>query len=424
MALFGKNANETAFVGGKKHWVDVIKNTGPGDLLIWRQPEEDFNTNSTVVVMPGEEAIFIKGGNIEQTFDSGTYKLSTENYPFISRLRNMFSGGISTFNCVVYFVRKSHSRELLWGTTSPLKVRDKVLGVSTEICSRGAYKIEVDNPVTLLRKLLGNNVNVLLQEELELYFSNEFQSKIRAVLTRALNERTTEFIGIESEVDEYSQILSPQLAPMFDDYGLRLVSFSISALEISDDELRQRYEDLQMKQREMIQTAQAQAGVTQIESQAAAFARRQEGQADADVKTYDYQAEQYGLDMLGNNWSKLKSAEILQTLAGNEGTAGGMAAAGAGIGMGMGAANVFAGLANNIFAPMQQQPQAPQPPAGGSGRFATRQPATSAPTPVPPQPSAETDPVAALEKLKVMLDKGLITQEVYNAKQTEILSRM
>jgi len=38
MALFGKNPNEVAYTGGKKHWADVIKNTGPGELLIWRQP--------------------------------------------------------------------------------------------------------------------------------------------------------------------------------------------------------------------------------------------------------------------------------------------------------------------------------------------------------------------------------------------------
>ena len=101
MALFGKNPNETAYTGGKKHWADVIKNTGPGELLIWRQPEEDFNTNSTLIVMPGEEAIFIKGGNIEEVFGNGTYKLSTENYPFISRLRNAFTGGISTFRSSV-----------------------------------------------------------------------------------------------------------------------------------------------------------------------------------------------------------------------------------------------------------------------------------------------------------------------------------
>lgn len=69
MGLFNKNPNEVAYTGGKKHWADVIKNTGPGELLIWRQPEEDFNTNSTLIVMPGEEAIFIKGGTVEQTFE-------------------------------------------------------------------------------------------------------------------------------------------------------------------------------------------------------------------------------------------------------------------------------------------------------------------------------------------------------------------
>ena len=158
MGLFDRNPNESAYVGGKKHWTDVIKNSGPGDLLIWRQPEEDFNTNSTLVVMPGEEAIFIKGGTIEQTFDNGTYKLSTENYPFISRLRNAFSGGVSTFNCVVYFVRKAHSMEIFWGTDSPIQVRDPVMQIATSVQARGSYKVQVDDPGKLLAKMVGNNV--------------------------------------------------------------------------------------------------------------------------------------------------------------------------------------------------------------------------------------------------------------------------
>ena len=163
MALFNKNPNEAAFFGGKKHWADVIKNTGPGDLLIWRQPEEDFNTNSTLIVMPGEEAIFVKGGNVEQIFEDGTYKLSTENYPFISRLRNAFTGGISTFNCVVYFVRKAHSVEIRWGTDSPIQVRDKLLGIATKLKARGSYKIQIGNPAKFLEKLIGSNIPFQVQ---------------------------------------------------------------------------------------------------------------------------------------------------------------------------------------------------------------------------------------------------------------------
>jgi len=84
MSIFKKNPNEKAYSGGKKHYADVIKNTGAGELLVWRQPEEDFNDGSTLIVMPGEEAVFIKGGVIEQVFSNGTYVLSTDNYPFVN----------------------------------------------------------------------------------------------------------------------------------------------------------------------------------------------------------------------------------------------------------------------------------------------------------------------------------------------------
>ena len=53
MSLFKKNPNEAAYYEGKKHFIDVIKNSGDNSFLIWRQPEEDFNTNSKLIVMPG-----------------------------------------------------------------------------------------------------------------------------------------------------------------------------------------------------------------------------------------------------------------------------------------------------------------------------------------------------------------------------------
>jgi len=385
MGLFNKNPNETAYVGGKKHWADVIKNSGPGDVLIWRQPEEDFNTNSTLIVMPGEEAIFIKGGVIEQVFDNGTYKLSTENYPFISRLRNLFTGGISTFNCVVYFVRKTHSMEILWGTSSPIQVRDKLLGIATKLRARGAYKIQVDNPQKFLTKLIGNNINSMASQSLlDDYFANEFQSKIKSSITRALNETQTELLGIEARLDEFSEVVEPFFSDVFEDYGLKMVKFSIAALDLDDDELRRRYDEIGM---------------------------------DAIAKLRNAQADKSVMDVLGDGWGKQQAANILGTLAANPG-AGGMAATGAGLGMGMAAGGIFGGMANQMFNPMQQQTQAP-PPQQPSGRFTQK-----SADPPPTQTTQADDPVATLKKLKEMLDLGLIEQAEFDAKKAEIMSRM
>jgi membrane protease subunit (stomatin/prohibitin family) len=335
--------------------------------------------------MPGEEAIFIKGGVIEQTFDNGTYKLSTENYPFISRLRNMFTGGISTFNCVVYFVRKAHSMEILWGTSSPIQVRDKLLGIATKLRARGAYKVQIGNPQKFLTKLVGSsNSSVSQQELLDEYFANEFQGKIKASITRALNETATELLGIEARFEEFAETVQPFLSEAFDDYGLKMIKFSIAAIDIDDDELRRRYDEIGM---------------------------------DAIAKMRNAQADRGVMDVLGNDWGRQQAANILGTVAANPG-AGGIAAAGAGLGMGIAAGGIFGNMAQQMFAPMQQQPPPQQPAAPQpSGRFTQRSAETSS-------SSGVDDPVATLRRLREMLDLGLIEQAEYNAKKAEIMSRM
>lgn len=404
MGLFKKNPNEVNYTEGKKHFTDVIKNTGPGELLIWKQPEEDFNTNSTLIVMPGEAAIFVKGGTIEQVFDNGTYKLSTENYPFISRIRNILTGGISTFNCVVYFVKKSHSIEIKWGTDSPIQVRDKVLGISTKLRCRGTYKVAIDNPAKFLEKLVGSNNNFELQSGLDRYFISEFQSKIKSVIARGVNESNTELLGIDARLDEFSEMIEPYMQETLDAYGLRCVKFVVSAIDIDDNELRQKYDQIGM-----------QAYETRAMASAASDASRMEAAARIDAKKYE-------MDSLGDNWAKQQSAEILRDLANNP-NAGGIGAMGAGMGMGMAAGTIFGGMASQMFEPManlnQQSNQSATP--APTGRF-TQQSAEPAPTPAP-APMAD-DPVESLGKLKRLLDAGLIDQSEYDAKKAEILSRL
>lgn len=374
MALFGKNPNEVAYVGGRKHWAEVIKNTGSGEMLIWRQPEEDFNTNSTVIVMPGEEAIFVKGGIIEQVFENGTYKLSTENYPFISRLLNAFTGGVSTFNCVVYFVKKADSQEIRWGTETPIQVRDKVWGIRTDARVRGAYKVRVEDPVMFLLKLIGSNVSRQSQEELNRYFESELQGKIKSAISRFLNGLEQELIGIEAYMDELSEQIQPYIDDIVQDYGLKCVRFSLAGLDIDHS----KYDAID-------------------QSQIASINKVKLAQSDKGV-----------MDTLGEDWGRQQAANILGDLAGNSGN--GIGVMGAGMGMGVAAGNVLGNMATQMFSPTnqrnsQQSMHSEQSSAGGS------------------QGNAE-DPMETLSKLKKMLDSGLIEQSEYDAKKTEVLSRM
>ena len=370
MSFFSKNPNETTYVGGKKHWADVIKNSGPGELLIWRQPEEDFNTNSTLIVMPGEEAIFIKGGVVEQVFDNGTYKLSTENYPFISRIRNVLTGGISTFNCVVCFVRKALSMEILWGTSSPIQVRDPVMMIMTSVRARGAYKVKIDNGVKFLTKLIGNNINFAVQDELTNYFSNEFQQHIKSSVAKAILSANKEILGICAEQDLLAQNIQFILEGILDEYGVKLTTFSIAGIDIPEND----------PNRQKLENAFASRGV---------------------------------MNILGPDWGRQQATEILHDLSNNPGS-GSVAAAGAGLGMGLAAGSVFGGMAQKIFDPMQQQQQS-QSLQQQPGRV-TQESATDT------DAKASASVADEIVKLKGLLDSGILTQDEFETMKKRLLA--
>lgn len=390
MALFGKNPNEINYVGGEKHFADVIKNRSANDTLIFRNPEEDFNHGSTLVVQPGEQAIFVNEGNIEQVFDQGTYTLTTSNYPFISRLRNALSGGISTFNCVVYFVRIATSREIMWGTDTPIKVMDKAygdqftgVGVETEVGARGSYRVKVSDAGLFLTTLIGGNYDLTDQESLRDFFRNQFLSHILAFLTRELTNWNQPLISAPANVIAYSQSIQKELEPVAGEYGLEMLNFNISGMKIFDNEERRQAQALATKNRE------------QYFGQMAAGA----GAAAAAV------GQQQAYQTLGTNYQQAQVLEAMNQAAANPGGESG-ALMGAGMGLTMGA-----GLGQMIPGLMGQTLQAAAAAPGASGTAA--------------QPTAgKGDPMERLSKLKQMSDAGLISAEEYESKKAEILKEL
>ncbi|MFR9534800.1 MAG: SPFH domain-containing protein [Rikenellaceae bacterium] len=338
-----RNQSNTTNPNGEKHFRNVIKNSGAGELLIWRQPEEDFNTSSTLIVNPGEKAIFINNGVIEEVFSNGSYKLSTENYPFITRLRTLFTGGVSTFNCIVYFVREAISPEVFWGTDSPIQLRDKHLGIATKLKARGSFKVNIDNPELFLTKFIGNNVNFQTSEDLTRFFGTQFQGKIKPLIARAINDSDTEILGIDCRIDEITDIVSPYIATMVGEYGVGLADFTISAIDVDDDELRRRYDEIGIDSYQTIKMAGA--------------------EAQARVISAHGKVEE--VNVMGDNWGRIQSRDILSNISENPGS-GGIAAAGAGLGMGMAAGGMFNGMSQQTFSPMgnaaQGQPGGAVPP--------------------------------------------------------------
>lgn len=305
----------------------VIKNDGPGNTLIWQCMEEDFNNNSQLIVAENEEALFMKDGIVVQTFPGGKYTLNTANYPFIGYIRKKFSGGTSPFSCKVYFVSKSHALELYWGTDPAMQLEDPRFGI-VSVGALGSYSIQVKDPKKFLLKLVGNNVSFFTSAQINTYFRTAFTGKIKSTLAKYIKQNNFSVLDLMSEYEEIAEKLIPSLNDILDEYGVKLVNFYISGINIpEDDPSYMRIKD--------------------------AVSRKKR------LKEYDDDYGRLTGEMLMENMSMSPSA-------------GGAAGAGMGMGMGMMAGGIMGGIASHVFAPiekdMQQGLQQPVQ-RGGSSRY-------------------------------------------------------
>ena len=352
MSIFNKKTSNSQ----KSHTIlSTLKNNESGRFLVWKLPEEDFNDKSVLIVNPGEEAIFINNGIIVQTFINGRYELSTENYPFISELRNMITGGVSTFNCKVYFIALNQSHEILWGTDSPIKVRDSVQKIVTNVLARGSYRISIENAengAMLMNKLIGFGTSFFSADDFVAYFGRLFQQYIKSYLTKVLSESDEELLMAASHMETYAKEIAPKIRETLSEFGLTLNAFAISGMDVPDisqDPNRRLIEEGYAKQRE--------------------------------------------LEIMGQNYGKIKGVDILTNVSKNP-SSGGLAGAGAGIVAGVEVAKSISKMTDSVF-----------------GDSVT--------------PSSESkDDVERLTKLKKMIDLQLISQEDYDKVKEEILKKI
>lgn len=380
MGLFHRNENEANFAGGSKNVMESIQRQNDTGTLIYLDPRQDFNTNSVITVAPNEQAIFIKNGEFYGTLPSGRHEVKTENYPLLSRIRNMLTGGMSTFTCQVYHVQ-TNEQKIDWGTSTPIEIQDfflggGVIGVPTLIRGAAAFRVRFnineddDASKKAFMRLMGDQSTYTVAD-LGIMFEAEIAQKISSVVGKTLEGISMQrsINAISSQLEDFATVLKPRFDDVFVDYGLELVNFSFYNLNIDETDERKKYLDRLI--------------------------------AAAHTGSYDKAVQQ----------------ELLKDVAVNPG-AGGIASAGAGLGMGMAAGNAFAQMATTAFGnPQPQQPPQPQG-FGGQGRFGTGG------TPQQQPASAQPDPMESLSKMKQLLDAGLIKQEQYDAKVAEIMSRL
>ena len=372
---------------------DIIKYEGDNSTFIWKHPSEDFNSLTQLIVHESQEAVFFMNGQALDLFGPGRYTLETQNIPKLGKLLNRTTGGETPFHCEVYFINKTEQMSIKWGTDSKVQYIEPTYGFPLSIGASGEMSLRAEDSRKLLLKLVGTE-SYLGREKLTQYFRAILMTRVKTYIAQVMKANAINIFEIDENLTSFSDSIKNLLISDFEDYGVALEKFFVTNIVKPDGDRQyekfkelhfRQYADIaeaKLRQQTDIIYAQTEAQKVVIDSQAQATKRAQEG--------YTYQQE--------------RSFDVAQTAAGNE-AVGEFSNMGIGLGMitGVGGAvgGVVGGAVNNAM-------------------NAATQPAQ------PAQPAQPTDDMAAfkakVEKLTVMKESGIITEEEFNQMKAKLLS--
>ena len=310
------------------------------DTIVFRYPtfNQAITDNSKLVVREGQAAVFVSEGKLSEVFGPGTYSLDTRNAPMMRFFQSIMYKLEEPYKGDIYFVDTTQFREKPWGTPRPITVRDAEFGM-VRLRAFGIYSFRITDPATFLRQVVGTD-GLFTTDEI----TGQLKGKLVSSAATVIAKSRMSILDLSTAYMELGEQLREQMNPTFQEaYGITITDFTISNISLPDE----------------------------VE------------------EALDNRSK---MGILGdlNAYTQLKSADAIETAAGNTGVGGMGVGMGVGFGMGNQMGNMMGrmGQGGGQFNPHQglsQQAQGAAPPPlpgqatwhyngpGGQGQFSTEE---------------------------------------------------
>ena len=277
---------------------EVIKYEGDNSTFIWKHPSEDFNSLTQLIVHESQEAIFFMNGQALDLFGPGRYTLETQNIPKIGKVLNRATGDKSPFHCEVYFINKTEQMSIKWGTDSKVQYVEPTYGFPISIGASGEMSLSVGDSRKVLIKLVGTE-KYLGQQKLVSFFRAFLMTRVKTYIAQVIKANAINIFEIDENLATFSENIHKLLIPDFAEYGITLERFFVTTIVKPDDDSQykkfkelhfRQYADIaeaKLRQQTDLIYAQTEAQKLVIDSQAMATKRAQEGYTYAQERGFD-----------------------------------------------------------------------------------------------------------------------------------------
>ena len=208
-------------------WEDDSK-----DTIVYRYPltdRDELMTSSTLVVRESQCAIFMHKGKICDVFGPGTYKLTTENIPFLTKILSLPAGFESRIKAEIYYVNTKQFIGQKWGTQNPIMMRDEQFG-TIRVRGFGVYSFRVSDPKVFMKEIFGTNAVYRVGDVAE-----QIKPMLIQAITDAIAESKISALDLAANYKEFASAVVETCKKEIEPMGLSVTGVVIENISLPEE---------------------------------------------------------------------------------------------------------------------------------------------------------------------------------------------
>jgi len=220
--------------------IDRVKFDGLAsrDWLVYKHPSEKLVLGTQLIVSEGQAAVFVKGGQICDTFAPGTHTLGAQNLPILQGVINIPFGGKTPFTAEIFYLNTVTKLNLFWGTSDPISVIDPKYSTRLRIRAFGQVGLKLRDYSVFLRELIGamQQSEFVSFEKLQQFFKGIIVQRIKVLIADIIVNQKISALEITPKLDEISELTHSRIKGTIERYGLDVVNFFIQSINFPDED--------------------------------------------------------------------------------------------------------------------------------------------------------------------------------------------
>ena len=314
---------ELAAIGANSGATSLVEyDPGNRDWLVYKHPIKNFANGSQLIVRPGQQALLVEAGRDSHLYESGTYTLDTENFPYMEKGYKLSNGDTrASFQSSIYFfnlrmITEAGGRPLQWfvkKTPVPFVMSFEGSSRATEVMYNvgcgGTYDIHITDARKLFLNLnivsAGLSADSLTESkysDVASTLSKSIKGKINAwggeILAQTFRELKIDIFRLDESRSRIAGLVREKVNQYLAEFGLEVESFLVDSYATpendKDDPGYKDFMDMRTMASRAVVKQKEQIHEQDIEEQRR-LTQRQKMQTDAESLEFERTEQKRGL---------------------------------------------------------------------------------------------------------------------------------